>query len=253
MITDLWFYAFALPIVFIIGLSKGGFLPGVGVLGVPLLSPIVPATAAAGILLPLLMIMDGVGVWSYRRTFDLQHMLAFLPGAVIGTGIGWATAAYVTDADIKIIIGIIGLLFLAYNLFLKAWAMPNHPPGSRLGAVLGTVAGFTSFISHAGGPLMQIYLQPQQLAPAFYAGTSIMCFAVVNAIKVPPFLSLGLITTHSLLTDLALLPVAVIAAMCGVWLTRRVPQEPFYAVANVCLALVSAELIREGAAGLLGR
>ena len=251
MITDPWFYAFALPIVFFVGVSKGGFLTGTGVLGVPLLSPIVPATMAAGILLPLLMVMDVVGVWSYRRTFDTAHLMAILPGAMIGTAIGWATAAWVTDADIKIIIGIIGLAFLSYNLFLKAWAMPHHPPGSRMGVVLGTIAGFTSFISHAGGPLVQIYLQPQKLAPAIFAGTSVMCFAVINAIKVIPFLNLGLITTRSLMTDLALLPIAIVAALCGVWLAKRVPQEPFYAVANGCLAVVSVELIREGVATLL--
>ena len=253
MITDPWFFAVALPVVFATGLSKGGFLPGIGVLGVPLLSPIVPATAAAGILLPLLMIMDVVGVWSYRRSFDTGHLITLLPGALVGTAIGWATAAYVTDAHIKIMVGLIGLAFLAYNLFLKAWAMPNHPPGRALGVGLGVLAGFVSFISHAGGPPAQIYLQPQRLPPAIFAGTSVMCFAVVNAVKVPPFLSLGLITTRSLLTDAALLPVAVTAALCGVWLAKRVAQEPFYRVANVCLAVVSVELIREGATALLWR
>jgi len=253
MITDPRFYVFALPIVFLVGLSKGGFLPGIGVLGVPLLSLLVSPTVAAGILLPVLIVMDWVGVWSFRKTFDLVHLKAFLPGALVGTGIGWATAAYVTDAQIQIIVGVIGLAFMAYNLFLRAWAMPTVPPGPRMGAVLGTTAGFTSFISHAGGPLMQIYLQPQKLPPALFAGTTIMCFAAINAIKFVPFLSLGLINARSIGTDLALLPMAVIAALCGVWLAKRVPQEPFYAVANVCLAVVSAELNREGVVTMVGR
>jgi len=251
MILDPWFYAAALPIIFIVGLSKGGFLPGIGVLGVPLMSLVVSPTAAAGILLPVLIIMDMVSVWSYRRSFDTGHLMALLPGALIGTGVGWATAKWVTDADIQIIVGLIGLTYLAYNLVLKAYAMPDTPPGRPLGMVLGVTAGFTSFISHAGGPPAQIYLQPQKLAPAIFAGTTVMCFAATNAIKFLPFLALGLINTHSLLTDLALLPLSVIAAFCGVWLAKRVPQEPFYVVANICLGVVSAELIREGATTLM--
>ena len=246
MITELWFYAAALPIVFLVGLSKGGFLPGIGVFGVPLLSLVVSARVAAGVMLPILIAMDVVAVWSFRRTFDTRHLMAFLPGALVGTAIGWATAKWVADAHIQIIVGVIGLAFTAYNVALKGWLIPDSPPGRRLGALLGVTGGFTSFISHAGGPLMQIYLQPQKLAPAIFAGTSIMCFAVINAIKVPPFLQLGLINSGSLLIDLALFPMAVIAALCGVWLAKRVPQEPFYAVANVCLAVVSLELIREG-------
>ena len=253
MISNLWFYAAALPIVFLVGLSKGGFLPGIGVFGVPLLSLAVPPTVAAGIMLPILIAMDVVGVWSFRKTFDSGHLMAFLPGALIGTAIGWATAKWVTDAHIQIIVGIIGIAFVAYSAFLKGWIMPDTPPGRRMGALLGVTGGFTSFISHAGGPLMQIYLQPQKLPPAIFAGTSIMCFAIINAIKFVPFLSLGLINPRSLLTDLALLPMAVIAALCGVWLAKRVPQEPFYRVANICLAVVSAVLIREGLTTLLAR
>jgi uncharacterized membrane protein YfcA len=251
MITDPWFYLAALPVVFLVGLSKGGFLPGVGVLGVPLLSLAVLPTTAAGIMLPVLMAMDAVAVWSFRKTFDRHHLMAFLPGALVGTGIGWATAAWVTDADIKIIVGVIGLTYMAYNLFLKAWAISHVPPGRKMGAVLGTIAGFTSFISHAGGPPMQIYLQPQKLPPAIFAGTSIMCFAIINLIKFVPFLSLGLINSNSLVVDVALLPMAIVAALCGVWLAKRVPQEPFYVVANICLAVVSVELIREGVTALL--
>ena len=251
MITDPWFYAAALPIVFLVGLSKGGFLTGLGVFGVPLLSLVIPPTVAAGILLPVLLAMDTVSVVSYRKTFDRGHLLVLLPGAILGTGIGWLTAAWVTDADIRIIVGVIGLAFMANSLFLQARALPGLKPGKISGYVLGSVAGFTSFISHAGGPLVQIYLQPQKLPPVMFAGTMVMCFAAVNLIKVGPFLALGLINRGSFLTGMVLLPMAVIAALCGVWLLRRVPQDPFNLITNLCLTVVSVELIREGAMTLL--
>jgi uncharacterized membrane protein YfcA len=193
MISDPWFYAAALPIVFLVGVSKGGFLSGLGLLGVPLLSLVVSPTVAAGILLPVLIVMDMASVWAYRHAFDMSHLMVLLPGAVIGTVIGWLTAAWVTDAHIAIIAGTIGLGFLAQGLILGYRGIPHAVPGRLVGGGLGLAAGLTSFISHAGGPLVQIYLLPQRLPPVIFAGTIVMCFAATNLLKVGPFLALGLI------------------------------------------------------------
>jgi uncharacterized protein len=251
MLTDPWFYAAALPIVFLVGLSKGGFLPGLGLLGVPMLSLVVPPATASGILLPVLIAMDVVAVWSYRNSFSREHLMVLLPTALIGLAIGWFTASWITEAHFRVILGVIGIVFLLHALFLKARAKEMQPPGRLLSLILCTSAGFTSFISHAGGPLAQIYLQPQKLAPAIFSGTMVMCFAALNAIKVGPFLVLGLINTASLTVGLTLLPMAVIASYCGVWLNKRVAQERFYLIANICLAVVSAELLRSGIVRLM--
>lgn len=251
MLTDPWFYIAALPIVFLVGLSKGGFLTGLGLLGVPLLSLVVPPPTAAGVMLPVLLGMDVVAVWAYRNSFDRKHLMVMLPTALIGTGIGWLTASWITEAHFRVLLGVIGIVFLLHALFLRARAMEMQPPGRLLSTILCVSAGFTSFISHAGGPLAQIYLQPQKLPPVVFAGTMVMCFAALNAIKVPPFLQLGLIDGHSLLVSLVLLPMAVIASWCGVWLAKRVAQERFYLIANICLAIVSAELLRSGLVRLM--
>ena len=246
MITDPWFYAAALPIVFLVGLSKGGFLTGLGLLGVPLLSLVVPPTVAAGILLPVLLAMDCVSVWSYRKTFDKAHLAVMLPSSIAGLGIGWLTAAYVTEGHIAIIVGVIGLVFMFYNSYLKFHAMPSHPVGGTVGRLLSVGSGFTSFISHAGGPLAQVYLQPQKLPPVMFAGTMTMCFAALNLIKVVPFMLLGMINIRNFEASVMLFPMAVVAALCGVWMAKHVSQERFYFIANVCLAIVSVELIRAG-------
>jgi len=251
MLTDPWFYLAALPIVFLVGLSKGGFLPGLGLLGVPLLSLVVPPATASGILLPVLLAMDVVAVWSYRNSFNRKHLMVLLPTALIGLAIGWLTASRITEAHFRVILGVIGILFLLHALFMKARAREMRPPGRILSLILCTAAGFTSFISHAGGPLAQIYLQPQKLPPAMFSGTMVMCFAALNFIKVGPFLALGLINMSSLTLGITLLPMAVIASSCGVWLNKRIPQEPFYLIANICLAVVSAELLRSGIVKLM--
>jgi len=62
MITDPWFFAVAIPAILITGLSKGGFLGGIGGLAVPLMSLVISPVQAAGIMLPILIAMDWIGV-----------------------------------------------------------------------------------------------------------------------------------------------------------------------------------------------
>ncbi len=99
MITDPWFYVAAVPAIAIVGLAKGGFLSGLAVLGVPLLALVVPPVQAAGILLPVLIVMDAIGVSAYRKSFDWANLRLLAPVTLIGIAIGWATAAYTKGTD----------------------------------------------------------------------------------------------------------------------------------------------------------
>ena len=115
----------------------------------------------------------------------------------------------------------------------------------------GALSGFTSMIAHAGTPPFQIYVLPQRLKRDVFVGTSVIFFAAVNWIKVPPYLALGQLTYENLNTSLALCPLAVASTWLGVLLVRRVPGERFITVMNALLILVGAKLIFDGAKGLL--
>jgi uncharacterized membrane protein YfcA len=67
MITDPWFYAVAIPAICLTGLAKGVFLGGAGGMSVPLMSLAISPVQAAAIMLPILIVMDWIGVWAYRR------------------------------------------------------------------------------------------------------------------------------------------------------------------------------------------
>jgi uncharacterized protein len=250
MITDPWFYALAIPVVMLVGVSKGGFLAGLGVLGVPLLALKVPPVMAAAIMLPVLIGMDLVSVWSFRKTVHWGHFLAMVPGCLLGTAIGWATATSVSDAAIRLIVG---LTAIAATL---DWCLRVRPtvtggaPNNLIGNVVGTIAGFVSFISHAGGPIVQVYLLPQNLPTTLYVGTTVCFFAALNAIKVPPYLLLGQLTTGTLATSVMLLPIAAASTWVGVWCVRRVPQLPFYRIAYACLFLAGLKLVSDGVMGI---
>jgi uncharacterized membrane protein YfcA len=138
---------------------------------------------------------------------------------------------------------------------LNAWfgrqsAEPNQPsvPG---GVFWGTVAGFTSTLSQAGGPPFQVYVLPQRLPKLTLVGTYTIYFAVLNLIKIGPYFALGQFSTASLATSLMLLPVAIVANFLGIWLVRRTPTGVFYQIAYALVFLISLELIRSGMTTLI--
>lgn len=249
MITDPWFYTVAIPAVLLVGLSKGGFLGGIAVIGVPLLTLAISPIQAAAIMLPILIAMDIIGVWAYRNSFDKTSIKILLPAAAVGIGIGYLTAAYVSEAHVRLLIGIISLVFALDYWFRKTPPPAEHNP--LKGGFWGSLTGFTSFVSHAGSPPYQMYMLPLQLPPRLYAGTGAILFAGINLIKVPPYFFLGQFTAQNMLTMMVLLPLVPIAMLVSIWLVRRVPQEPFYRIAYGCVAIVALKLIWDGATILL--
>jgi hypothetical protein len=249
MISDPWFYAVAIPAIILTGLSKSGFLGGVGGLAVPIMSLTIPPVQAAGIMLPILIAMDWVGVWAYRRDWSATNLRIMLPGATLGILFGWATAAYVQESLVRLIVGLIGALF-ALDWWLKLRPRRTAGPDWIKGSFWSLLSGFTSFVSHAGGPPFSVYMLPQQLPNAVYAGTGVMFFAAVNLIKVPPYLALGQFSPANLRTSLALMVLAPLSMWVGIRLTRMVAQEPFYKIAYAGLLLISLKLIADGLSGL---
>ncbi len=251
MITDPWFFAVAIPAIVLTGLSKGGFLGGIGGMAVPLMSLVISPVQAAGIMLPILIAMDWIGVWAYRRDWSGANLRILLPAATVGIVAGWATAAYVSESHVRLLVGLIGVLFTVDHwLKLRPRTVAPGPKWAK-GTFWGVLSGFTSFVSHTGGPPFAVYMLPQRLPNAIYAGTAVMFFTAVNLIKVPPYLFLGQFNAENLRTVTVLLPLAPLAMVAGVWLTRRVPQEPFYKVIYGCLFVISVKLIWDGVRALV--
>ncbi len=251
MITDPYFYAAAIPAVVLTGLAKGGFLSTVGGIAVPLMALAISPIEAAGIMLPILIVMDMIGVTSYRREIDWPNFFILLPPALIGVGLGWATAAYVSEAAIRLLVGLIGLFSAARYWWPRSSPRQIAQRHRLKGSFWGLVAGFTSFVSHTGAPPLQVYLLPQRLPNAVYAGTAIALFSLVNLSKVVPYAALGQLSTANLSTTAVLLPLAPISMAAGIWMTRRISQDSFYAIAYAGLLAISLKLIWDALAILL--
>lgn len=244
----LFFYAMALIAAILVGASKGG-LPVVGMLGVPVLALATSPVHAAGLLLPIFVVTDFFGLWTYRREFDRRNLMILIPAATLGVAIGWATASIIPEALVTLIVGLIGLTFSLYYWLRGRHAAHPHPADVPRGLFWGTVSGFTSFVSHAGAPPYQMYVLPQRLDKMTYAGTTTILFAVVNAVKLVPYWALGQLSLANLKTVAALFPFAIAATFAGVRLTRIIPQDLFYRLVIGALFLISLKLICDAALG----
>jgi uncharacterized membrane protein YfcA len=243
VITDPVFYLLALPAVLLLGLGKGGFA-GVGMISTPLLALVLPPLQAAAIL-PILIVQDVISVWVYRREWSAWNLKVLLIGGVVGVGIAWGLAAHVSDAFVRLLVGLIGVCFVLYTWFGRVPAEPRRPSAAS-GVFWGAAAGFTSTLAQAGAPPFQVHMLPQKLDKLTLVGTNMIFFGLVNWMKIVPYFALGQFTTDSLATSAVLLPLAIATNFLGIWLVRRTPTELFYKIAYVLVFLICAELMRSG-------
>jgi uncharacterized protein len=249
LLTDPWFYLVAVPAVLLYGIAKGGFGGAISIVSVPLMALMMPPTQAAAILLPILVVMDALVVKAYWGVFDRRALYLLLPGALLGIGIGYLSAEAMNEHYMRILIGMLSLVFGMQSLLgLKSFAGKDHHPAS--GSLFGTLAGFTSFSIHAGGPPFTMYLMPKQLTPLLFAGTAGIFFAVVNLVKLVPYYALDQFTADNLLYSLVLVPLAPLGVKLGHFLVRSSSSSFYYSLTSFCLVLVGAKLLWDGVAAL---
>lgn len=244
------FWSAALIASALVGLSKGG-LPMLGMLSVPVLSLVISPVTAAGLLLPVFVVSDLFGLWAWRKAFDGRVLRIVVTGAAAGIAVGWATASLVPEAAVTLLVGLIGLAFAANTLLRRRAEGPPRPVRVGPGLFWGTVAGFTSFVSHAGAPPFQVYVLPLRLEKAVFAGTATIAFALINAMKLIPYWFLGQLNPQNLRVAAILFLPAVLAVFAGVRLVRWLPEKLFYRLVIWSLLAISVRLVHDGLRGLL--
>lgn len=254
MVEVVGFYPLAIIAIMVAGISKGGFGGGLGVIAVPLMSLAVSPFQAAAIMLPILCVMDLASVKAYWRQWDYTNLKIMIPGAGVGVVLGAVTYQWVSEEALRLLVGFIALAFAA-NFYLKAIVRTRavaRPASTGRGLFWSTLAGFTSFSAHAGGPPTNIYLLPQKMHKTQLVGTTVLFFAFINYLKLIPYALLGQFVPGNLLTSLLLAPVAVLGVYLGLWLHKRVATGLFYQICYALLALTGARLLYQGVVALQG-
>jgi len=245
---DLAFFAYAVPAVLFAGVSKGGFAGGAAFAATPLLALILGPGEAIGLMLPLLMLMDVAALRPYWKKWDTPSALAMISGTIPGILVAALVYRY-TDPDLfRLLIGLMALAFVGWQGVrrLGLYRPEAHHLSLFAGRVAGFVAGFTSFVSHAGGPPAAVYLLSQRLTKTQYQATTVLVFWAVNIAKFVPYAFLGMFTRQTALADLFLAPFALLGAWLGVRAHWIVPEWLFFAVTYVLLTAAGLRLIWDG-------
>jgi len=229
---------------FVVGVSKTG-IPGLGILHVPLMAMVLPARESTGILLGMLILGDLFAAGYYRRAAEWKHVLRLLPAAVAGIVAGWWAMNHVTDKQLQPIIGVIVLAMLALHygrtrLWGEQAPVPTHP---LFAGTLGFIAGVTTMMANAAGPVMVVYLLAMRLPKLAFIGTSAWFFFAVNWIKVPFSTNLNLITSDSIKLNLLMLPLIVVGSLAGIFFLRRIPQKAFNSLIQILAAAAAIKLL----------
>lgn len=251
-LNDPTFWLLAIPAVIITGISKGGFAGGIGFVAVPMMAMALGPVRAAAVMLPLLMFMDLLGLRAYWGRWDRRQALALALAAIPGIILGYVLFGLVSEAAVKVALGAISLCFTAFSIARsRGWIAPNRIDGvdpnfiPRAG-LWGAVAGFTSFVAHAGGPPVAMHLLTQNVSKTVYQATTVAFFFCVNIMKAPFYGGLGLFAMENLSLSLLLAPFAAIGMLIGVRAHDLIPERLFFAIAYVALTLIGTKLLLEG-------
>ncbi|MFM1906431.1 MAG: hypothetical protein RLZZ591_108 [Pseudomonadota bacterium] len=245
IITEPYFYIVTVPAVLLLGISKSGFGAGFGSLAVPMMALAVTVPEAAAILMPVLFLMDVLGMAAFRKDFDLALLKFLLPFGLVGIVIGALLFKLLDAHTVAGLVGAFTLLFLAQRLVFPP--RPDSPPPPKwLGAILTATSGFTSFVAHAGGPPINAYVIPLRLTPVKFTATMAFFFFVINLAKWVPYGMLGLLDMRNMATSLVLLPLAPIGVWIGVRLARRISPLWFYRFLYAGMMLTGIKLLWDG-------
>ncbi|MHC4983580.1 MAG: TSUP family transporter [Planctomycetota bacterium] len=249
----------------VISIAKAGFGGSIGILSFPLMVYACgeDAILAAGVMLPLLIVCDYVAIVPWRGKWNLRAVGLLLPGMAVGVALG-AAALWgfkqlgqaeghkdLANACLTFSVGVIALLFVAIQALSAIRSRPfKFRPVLWQGTCIGTVAGLTSTLAHAAGPVVSMYMLPQGMSKGRFVSSTVLYYWIGNQLKLVPYLALGILSADTLGPSLALLPGVVVGAALGLFLHGRVAQRSFTWIVYALLAIAGARFVVTGATEL---
>jgi uncharacterized membrane protein YfcA len=216
-----------------VGVSKAG-IGGLGMLAVVIFAQLMPAKQATGIVLPLLCFGDIAAAAVYRQHAKWHHIIRLFPWTAAGVLLGYFALDRIDERQARLLIGGIVLTLVGLHLLRRRLSGHETEHGPWFPPTIGVLAGFTTLVANAAGPLMAIYMLAMRLPKMDFVGTGAVFFLLLNLFKVPFMVHLGLINASSFTINVLLAPVVLIGAWFGRKLVMRIDQRAFE---NIALAL----------------
>ena len=242
---DFTFFAFAIPAGLFAGISKGGFGSGASFAGATILAVILDPALALGLMLPLLMLIDVANLRPFWGQWDWRECKLIVIGGLPGVILGVVLFQFANADVLRFLIGTVALAFVVWQISQRmGWtAKPKTRLGPGVGIFAGATAGFTSYISHAGGPPVAVYLLSQGLGKLKYQASSVLIFWAINIMKFVPYAATGVFTRDTWMAGLLLAPFAVIGSRLGVKAHHIVSEALFFRITYVLLTVTGCKLI----------
>ena len=237
-----WQWTLAYLGAFCVGLSKTG-IAGVGIVAVALFSLLLPAKEATGSVLLVLISADIIAVLSYRRDADWSKLIRLFPWTIAGVVFGAFAMRRVDDHGMRLLIGSILLAIVLFQIVqrirLRGKKDDPKPPSPAFAPIAGLLAGFTTMVANAAGPIMTLYLLAMRLPKVAFIGTAAWYFFLMNVFKVPFSIYAGAMPSSAPLFALALFPGALVGGLIGRKILHRIDQKTFENIA-IAFTLISA-------------
>jgi len=216
-----------------IGMAKTG-LGGLGMVVVPVMANIFGAKSSTGILLLLLIMADFFGVRYYHMHADLRQLIKLIPSTIIGILTGVFIGDILSDVYFQFLLGAViisGALIMVIKVDIKE--------NNLFSIAVGFLGGFITMIGNAAGPIMSIYFLSMGFDKNKFIGTVAWFFLFVNLFKVPMHVFIWkTMDLNILLFDLSLFPLILLGALTGVWIVKKIPEQPYkiFVIVSVILS-----------------
>ena len=229
-------WGFVIFAAFLIGVAKTG-LPGIGIVSIAIFTLLLPAKTAVGSVLLLLIGADIVAICTYRREAEWAYLGKLFPFAAFGVVLGtvtmkWLATVSGADKSLKQLIGGILIALVGFQLARQLQSAnvkdaETAPVPLVFSAATGILAGFTTMVANAAGPIMVLYFLAMRLPKVAFVGTTAWFFFAVNVFKVPFGVYLGTVSAGGLLFALALFPAALLGGLSGRFILKYINQQWF--------------------------
>jgi uncharacterized membrane protein YfcA len=237
-----WQWVVVVLAALFIGVSKTA-IGGLGMVSVAIFANVLPAREASGFVLPLLICADLVAAGSYREHTQWKHLLRLFPWTAGGVVLGWMGMGMINDREASLLVGGIVLAMVVLHLWRRRKATDDEAHSFGFAATIGVLAGFTTLIANAAGPLMAIYLLAMHLPKMQYMGTAAVFFLIINSFKVPFMVNLELINWQSVTGNLILVPAVFLGAFIGRRILKKIDQKLFESLALWLSAAAGIKLL----------
>ncbi|MDP3547702.1 MAG: sulfite exporter TauE/SafE family protein [Phreatobacter sp.] len=249
--ADWIFYAVGGAATFLMGLGKGAFGGGLAILGIPMLALVMDPIQAAIVTALLVAFMDIFALGSFPRSAWSKPDLAWImPGFLGGLLVGFLVFEWVDRRWVALVIALITLAYTVHYFARRGTPLTGIPVSPGLASIAGAGAGFTTYVAHAGGPPMAMYLLRRDLTKTAYAATTVAIFTVGNLVKLPGYVYSGLGEPGVFMKALALSPIVPVGVLAGRWLHDALPRERLFTLCYVLVGLAGTKLLFDASRAL---